>query len=274
MRIRVAHETTYRYETPAKGVIQILRLTPRNHDGQQVLDWRIDVSADCRLDQLEDAFGNITHTFTADGPFESVTVGVDGTVDTQDMQGLVQNAVEPFPPSLFLRETPLTQPDEAIATLSSAIRRESGGDDLEFLHTLLTRLHGEMAFDSDPTHSGTTAADAYKLRRGVCQDFTHIFVAAARSAGIPARYIGGHYCRADVVIQDAGHAWAEAYVADLGWLGFDPTHGICPVESHVRVAAGLDYLGAAPVRGTRYGGAGESLAVNIRVEQAKWQSQN
>ena len=66
MRIRIAHETTYRYETPAKGVIQILRLTPRNHDGQQVLDWRIDVSADCRLDQLEDAFGNITHTFTAE----------------------------------------------------------------------------------------------------------------------------------------------------------------------------------------------------------------
>ena len=255
MRIRIAHETTYRYETPAKGVIQILRLTPRNHDGQQVIDWRIDVSADCRLDQLEDAFGNITHTFTADGPFENITVSVDGTVDTQDTQGLVRNAVEPFPPSLFLRETPLTQPDQAIAALSSAVRQKTGANDLEFLHTLLTRLHGEMAFDPDPTHTGTTAGDAYKLKTRRLSGF-HPHIRCGRPQ---CRHSGAlyrrHYCRADIVTQEAGHAWAEAYVADLGWLAFDPTHGICPVESHVRVAAGLDYLGAAPVRGTRYGGA-------------------
>jgi transglutaminase-like putative cysteine protease len=274
MRIRVAHETVYTYDTPAKSVIQILRLTPRNHDGQQIINWRIDVSADCRIEQVEDAFGNITHTFTADGPFENITIGVTGTVDTQDMQGLVRDAVERFPPGLFLRETPLSKPDASIGALSAELRRDAGADDLSFLHALLRRLHDEMAFDPDPTHPGTPAADAYKLKRGVCQDFTHIFIAAARVAGIPARYIGGHYCRPDGTVQQAGHAWAEAYVNDLGWLGFDPTHGICPVESHIRVAAGLDYLGAAPVRGTRYGGSGESLSVAIRVEQARLQSQN
>jgi transglutaminase-like putative cysteine protease len=274
MRIRVAHETIYRYATPAKGVIQILRLTPRNHDGQQVIDWRIDVSADCRLDQHEDAFGNITHTFTADGPLESISISIDGTIDTRDTQGVVRDAVERFPPSLYLRETTLTQPDTAIAALGSKLRGQAGTDDLKFLHALLLYLHGDMAFDPDPTHVGTTAAQSYALRRGVCQDFTHIFVAAARNVGIPARYIGGYFCRTDVADQDAGHAWAEAYVADFGWLAFDPTHGISPVESHVRVAAGLDYLGAAPVRGTRYGGGGESLAVNIHVEQARWQAQN
>jgi transglutaminase-like putative cysteine protease len=77
-----------------------------------------------------------------------------------------------------------------------------------------------------------------------------------------------------VAEQTAGHAWAEAYVDDFGWLAFDPTHDICPVESHIRVAAGLDYLGAAPVRGSRIGGSGESLAVKIRVAQARRQSQN
>ncbi|HVG52719.1 MAG TPA: transglutaminase family protein [Xanthobacteraceae bacterium] len=274
MRIRVAHETSYNYATPAKGVIQTLRLTPRNHEGQQVIDWRIDISADCRLDQDVDAFGNITHTFTADGPLETITVAVDGTVDTEDTQGLVRAAVERFPPSLFLRETQLTHADEAVTALGADIRAAVGADNLKFLHTLLSRLHREMAFDPDPTHTATTAAQAYALKRGVCQDFTHIFVAAARSVGIPARYIGGYYCRTDVADQEAGHAWAEAYVSDLGWLAFDPTHGICPVESHIRVAAGLDYLGAAPVRGTRYGGADESLAVKIRIEQAKRQSQN
>jgi transglutaminase-like putative cysteine protease len=274
MRLRVAHETAYDYATPAKGVIQILRLTPRNHDGQQVIDWRIDVSADCRLDQHEDAFGNITHAFTANGPFERISVTVDGLVETQDTQGVVRYAVERFPPSLFLRATSLTEPDAALTALGSDVRAVAGADDLNFLHTLLMRLHGEMAFDPDPTNTGTTAGQAYKLKRGVCQDFTHIFIAAARSVGIPARYIGGYFCRADTADQDAGHAWAEAFVTDLGWLAFDPTHGICPVESHIRVAAGLDYLGAAPVRGTRYGGGGESLAVKIRIEQARRQSQN
>jgi transglutaminase-like putative cysteine protease len=274
MRIRLTHETMYTYGTPAKGVIQTLRLTPRNHDGQHVVTWRIDVTADCRLDQHEDAFGNITHTFSADGPLDRISVVVDGTVETQDTAGLVRDAVERFPPSLFLRETPLTLADTAIQKLSDEILAHAKEDRLEFLHSLMARVHEEMEYDEDPTHVSTTAALAYELKRGVCQDFTHIFVAAARGAGIPARYISGYYCRTDNAEQSAGHAWAEAYVNDLGWLAFDPTHDICPVESHIRVAAGLDYLGAAPVRGSRIGGSAESLAVKIRIEQARRQSQN
>jgi transglutaminase-like putative cysteine protease len=122
---------------------------------------------------------------------------------------------------------------------------------------------------------GTTAAEAFALRRGVCQDLTHLFIAAARSLGTPARYIGGYFHRADGIIrQDAGHAWAEAYVPDLGWVAFDPANGICATDAHVRVAVGLDYLGAAPVRGTRYGGGGERLAVAVHVGQAAQQVQN
>jgi transglutaminase-like putative cysteine protease len=139
----------------------------------------------------------------------------------------------------------------------------------------MTGLNREIAFDTDPTHAATTAAEAFSIRRGVCQDLTHIFVAAARVLGIPGRYIGGHFHRADgVTSQEAGHAWAEAYIENLGWVGFDPTNGICTTEAHVRVAAGLDYLGAAPVRGTRFGGAGESLKVAVRVDQAGSQTQS
>jgi transglutaminase-like putative cysteine protease len=139
----------------------------------------------------------------------------------------------------------------------------------------LTALNREIVFDTDPTHTATTAAEAFSLRRGVCQDLTHIFVAAARALGVPSRYVGGHFHRADGVIsQEAGHAWAEAYVENLGWVGFDPTNGICITEAHVRVAVGLDYLGAAPVRGTRYGGGGETLTVAVRVDQARQQAQN
>lgn len=275
MRIRVLHQTTYHYETPAAGVIQMLRLTPRNHDGQYVINWHIDVSADCRLDQHEDAFGNICHAFTADGPFSELVVSVEGEVETRNTEGIVTGAIERFPPSLFLRETALTRPDDPIAGFAAAARAAAGNDTLKLLHRLLTGLHDEITFDPDPTHAATTAAEAFALKRGVCQDLTHIFIAAARSVGIPARYIGGHFLRNDGVLElDSGHAWAEAFVPDLGWIAFDAANGICATDAHVRVAAGLDYLGAAPVRGTRYGGAGESLSVNIQVNQTQRQSQS
>ena len=274
MRIRVSHETRYHYNTPPTGVIQTLRLTPRNHDGQYVVDWRIDVSSDCRLDQQEDAYGNITHAFTADGPIDDLSVTVEGLVETQDTNGVVRDAIERFPPTLFLRETPLTHADAAIMALAQEVRAASGIDALKLLHGLLDRLHDDIIHDTDPTHVWTTAAEAFALRRGVCQDLSHIFIAAARGLGVPARYISGYFRRTDVVDQDAGHAWAEAYVPDLGWVAFDPANGMCTTDAYVRVAVGLDYLSAAPVRGTRYGGGGEALAVKIQVDQASRQVQS
>ena len=275
MRICISHATTYRYESPPSGVTQMLRLTPRDYDGQYVANWRVDLSRDCRLHQHEDAFGNITHSFTADGPFQELRVAVEGEVETTDTHGVVAGAVERFPPGLYLRETSLTEPDGAIVALAEATRASAGADNLAFLHALLNTLFRDMTFDTDPTHTATTAAEAFVLRRGVCQDVTHIFIAAARSAGIPARYVGGHFFRADgVTVQEAGHAWAEAHVDGLGWVGFDPTNGISPTEAHVRIAVGLDYLGAAPVRGTRYGGLGEVMRVEVNVDQAQRQSQS
>jgi transglutaminase-like putative cysteine protease len=274
MRIEISHETVYRYDVPARGVIQILRLTPRNHDGQYVEDWRIDMSENCQLDQHEDAFGNIIHVFSIDNPISELRVLVEGHVDTQDTNGLVVGAIERFPPSLYLRETPLTRADGAIAEFASLSRR-SPGEPLAILHDLLQRLHSEVTFDTAPTQSTTTATEAFALKRGVCQDLAHIFIAAARSIDIPARYIGGHFHRADgVTAQEAGHAWAEAYVPNLGWVAFDPANGICATDAHIRVAVGLDYLGAAPVRGTRFGGSGEALNVAVRVNQVSSQRQN
>jgi len=143
------------------------------------------------------------------------------------------------------------------------------------MHALLTALNREITFDTDPTHAATTAAEAFALRRGVCQDLTHIFIAAARRLGVPARYVSGHFYRIDgVTEQDAGHAWAEIFVDELGWVGFDATNGICTTDAHVRVAVGLDYLGAAPVRGTRFGGGGEHLKVAVHVDQAGRQTQS
>lgn len=277
MRVRISHATTYRYDAPPTGVTQLLRLTPRNHDGQYVVDWRIDLSVDCMLHQHEDAFGNITHSFTAEGPFNELAVTVEGEAEMQDTHGLVNGAIERFPPALFLRETALTQADTAITEFAEAARASAGDgtDMVAVLHQLLKDLNREITFDTSPTQVATTAAESFAMRRGVCQDITHIFIASARQLGIPARYIGGHFYRSDgVTVQDAGHAWAEAHIENLGWVGFDPTNGISTTDAHVRVAAGLDYLGAAPVRGTRYGGGGETLKVRVHVDQARQQSQN
>ena len=275
MRIRISHLTSYVYGTPATSVIQMLRLTPRNHDGQYVARWRIDVSIDCRLDQHEDAFGNLTHTFSTDGPFSDLAVMVEGEVETRDTQGIVRGTVERFPPSLYLRATALTTPDAGICAFAAASRDAEDGNVLNLLHHMLERLHDDMVYDTDPTQVATTAAQAFALKRGVCQDLTHIFIAAARSLAIPARYVGGYFHRDDGVDeQGAGHAWAEAFVPKLGWVAFDPANGLCATDAHVRVAVGLDYLGAAPLRGTRYGGGGEVMSVKVRVDQASQQTQN
>jgi len=274
MRLRIAHATTYRYEPAATGVIQILRMTPGSHDGQYVAEWQIDVSTDSKFDVHEDAFGNITHVLTH-GPISDLTIRVEGLVETHDTGGVLKGTDERFPASLFLRPTPLTNTNAAMAGFSRDLRSEADSDVLGFLHALMLQINDHMTFDQDPTHTGTPAAEAFILRRGVCQDYAHIFIACARTAGVPARFVSGHFMRADgVTHQEAGHAWAEAFVPDLGWVSFDPANAICATDAHVRVAIGLDYLGAAPVRGTRYGGGAETLSVAVKVDQAHRQVQS
>jgi transglutaminase-like putative cysteine protease len=271
MRLRIAHSSVYRYDPPTAGVIQVLRLTPRNHEGQYVQRWHIDVVPDARLAAHEDAFGNITHVFTADGPLEELRVEVDGEVETQNANGVVRGTVERFPPSLFLRDTALTQADSAIRDFAQKIRDASGGEMLAELHGLLDRLFEDIAGDSaagEAAPAPANAAEAFARKHGAPKDFAHIFIGAARSLGIPARYVRGYFRRPDKSAdENTSHAWAEAYVPDLGWVGFDPSSGRCPTDGHVRVAIGLDSLGAAPVRGTRLGVGAETLAVAIRVDQ-------
>jgi transglutaminase-like putative cysteine protease len=268
MRLRILHTTSYRYEPPATGVIQILRMTPGSHDGQYVAEWQIDVSTDSKLDMHEDAFGNVTHVLSC-GPVADINITAEGLIETHDTGGVLRGTDERFPPGLFLRPTDLTDATPAMAAFARQLRAEAESDTLGFLHTLMAEISEHMTFDEDPTHSGTSASEAFALKRGVCQDYAHIFIACARSGGIPARFVSGHFLRSDGALhQEAGHAWAEAFVPDLGWIGFDPANCICSTDAHVRVAIGLDYLGAAPVRGTRYGGGTETLTVAVRVEQA------
>ncbi len=269
MRLRILHETRYTYQEPARGIMQVLRLTPQDHEGQHVARWRIEPSVEGRLTCGSDGFGNVVHIFAPDDAVSELRLVVEGEVVMTDTAGFVRQTVERVPDAYFLRDTALTAPDDGLRDFAESVASGGDGDTLATLHRLLQAINETIRFDVAPTDSGTSASEAFALKRGVCQDLTHIFVAAARHLDIPSRYVSGYFHRADgVVEQEAGHAWAEAKVPNLGWIGFDPTNGISVTDAHVRVALGLDYLGAAPVRGARRGGGTESLAVHLRVEPA------
>jgi transglutaminase-like putative cysteine protease len=267
MRIRIDHRTTYRYDAPASGLVQALRVTPTEHAGQHVIDWRVDADIDGSFRESRDAFGNKVTMFYANGPLNEVTLIVTGIVDVGDTAGVIQ-AEETLPPATYLRPTDLTRPDDGIAALAGSFATEAP---LAALHGLCAAIYGRMRFEVGLTNTGTSARAALAEGHGVCQDFAHIFIAAARWLGFPARYVSGHLVREEA--QEAAHAWAEAHVPELGWVGFDPANGISPTDHYVRVAIGLDYLDAAPIRGSRRGGGGESLSVSVDAAAAMRQSQ-
>ena len=249
-------------------MIQILRMTPGSHDGQYVAEWQIDVSTDSRLDVHQDAFGNVTHVLTH-GAIADLTIHVEGLIETHDTGGVLRGSDERFPPSLFLRSTPLTDVNPAMANFVRELRGEADrrrarlsacADDAD------QRAHDVRRGSDQQRHLGDRGVRPEARRVPGLRPYLHRLRA---HGGVPARFVSGHFLRSDgMVDQQAGHAWAEAFVPDLGWVGFDPANAICTTDAHARVAIGLDYLGAAPVRGTRYGGGMETLTVAVKVDQA------
>jgi transglutaminase-like putative cysteine protease len=269
MRLRVHHETRYSYEAPADAAIQVLRMTPRNHDGQFVKRWRVEFDADHRLYRDEDPFGNITHVFSVDGPIDAMRVTVEGEIETHDTSGLILGTAERLPLGLWLRESRLTAADPGLKAYAEGISSSQGGERLATLHALNRAIHRDMAFKIGQTDNQTSAAEAFAAKTGVCQDLAQIFVTCARIINVPARYVGGYFLRTDTEDQEAGHAWAEAFLHDIGWIGFDPTHGLCTTDRYIRIATGLDSLDAAPIRGARIGGFGEVLNVTVNVSSKR-----
>jgi transglutaminase-like putative cysteine protease len=274
MRLSIHHETRYRYDVAPGSVIEVLRLTPYNTANQSVRDWRIDVTGDAMLSRDEDAFGNVVHTFTLAHPGHDLVISATGTVETEPSSGIVSGTRERLPLGVYLRETALTTPDPAIEALARRARAESDGTLLDRAHRLNGLVYETLGFDEGVTTVTTTAAEALAHGHGVCQDLAHVLIAAARADGLPARYVSGYqFAEGRARDEHASHAWAELHVEGLGWVSFDPTAGASCTDAYVRIAVGLDYLSASPVRGAVYGGAGETLAVDVAMEQAVWQGQ-
>ncbi|MFD1951072.1 transglutaminase domain-containing protein [Sphingomonas arantia] len=272
MRLSILHRTTYTYSQPQTRLMQLLRMTPSSHIGQHVVDWHIDIDRDARLRYRRDGFGNETAMLYVDGPVDTITLTVAGEILTEDTAGIVQAANEPLPPLVYLRATPLTELDEGLATFARELAPDASP--LDRAHALNRGIGERMRFDTGTMDVERAAATAFAAGHGVCQDMAHVFIAGARVLGLPARYVSGHLFRRDGASdQPAAHAWAEAYIEGIGWIGFDPANAICPDDAYVRVAVGLDYREAAPVSGARTGGGMETLDVGVRVALSQIQSQ-
>lgn len=265
MRITIRHVTTYDYPQAASHAVLALRLTPVDLPGQRVEGWRIEapgMDPDCNY---VDAFGNAVHLAAAPAGHGRLRIAAAGTVETADRGGIVGWTREAASREVFLRSTAATAADAAIGRLAQGCRAEGR---LATMHALMAAVHAAVAYRADATDARTTASAALAAGAGVCQDHAHVMIAAARSLGIPARYVTGYLLLEDGGRASAHHAWMEAEIETLGWVGFDAANDLCPTERYVRLACGLDAAAAAPIRGVRRGGAGDAMAVEVLVEGA------
>ena len=265
MRLSIRHTTRYSFDTPVVHALQRLRLTPKETQGQQIVEWDMDyTNASPQLIYDDEHFNTVT-LIAVDPDATEVAVACRGVVDTEDNAGVIGQHSGHLPLWSFLGQTRLTRPGERMRALIEDAKGEDAP--LDRLHALSQAIRDSVEYRTGETSVVTTAEEAMEHGRGVCQDHAHIFIGAARALDIPARYVSGYLMMNDRIDQEATHAWAEAHVEGLGWVGFDISNGISPDPRYVRVATGSDYRDAAPITGISFGGATQRLEVDVAVEQ-------
>lgn len=266
MRLAIRHSTRYRFAGPVAHGVQRLRLTPKATQGQAILDWTMEFEgARAEFAYDDQNWNHVTFVSVEEGAHE-VVVTCRGTVETEDKAGISGRHAGYLPLWAFLNQTDLARPGPRIRQLLASLAPGEEGL-LPRLHSLSTAIRERVAYQAGHTEVNTTAEEAMVAGHGVCQDHAHIFIAAARAMDIPARYVSGYLMMNDRIQQEATHAWAEAWVEGLGWVGFDVSNGISPDPRYVRVATGRDYRDAAPVTGISFGAVTEHLSVDLAVEQ-------
>ncbi len=269
MRLKISHVTTYDYDAPVPYALQQLRLTPKSHGFQRILDWSTLVTGGQKELSFEDHHRNTVDLVSFDPGTTSVTIRCEGEVKLTETHGVVGAHGGFAPLWLFQRVTPLTRAGTGCRRLIAQAQEaapESEGV-LARIHALMAVVAEVVAYKPGESSVTSTAEEALAAGFGVCQDHAHVMIACARAMGLPARYVSGYLMMEDRIHQEATHAWAEVHLPDLGWVGFDAANGICPDLRYVRVATGLDYAEAAPVSGMRFGAGGERLTVELAVQQ-------
>ncbi|QFT59935.1 Transglutaminase-like superfamily protein [Sulfitobacter sp. THAF37] len=266
MHIEISHTTEYLYTAPVSYALQKVRLRPLSSGVQEVVDWSVTVSGGKIENQYIDHYGNHVDLVSLDPGGQALSIRASGSVETKCADGVTGKIYTRAPLWHFREPTAATEPGAEIRDIAGVLTRYD--TTLDGLHGLSAAILEKVPYTLGATHSHTTAEEALTSGGGgVCQDHAQIFISAARVAGIPARYVSGYLMMNDRVDQDATHAWAEAHVDGLGWVGFDISNGYSPDERYVRIAIGRDARDASPIEGLRLGAAEEELIVSLQVQQ-------
>ena len=281
----IRHLTKFRYSRPVSESIMELRMHPRSEGIQRCLSFDLNVTPRTRVQSYRDHLSNVVHHFDVPGAHRQLTIIAEAMVDVTPRQPLPQRLPEDawqqlrqqldagdywemLAPSKFAHWSELTE--QFARELSVPDRDEAEQHDpLQLVRRLNSILPREIAYAPKTTSVDSPADDALRSRKGVCQDYSHIMIALVRRMGIPCRYVSGYlFHKAGSKTRStegATHAWVEAFLPDLGWVGFDPTNDVLADESHVRTAVGRDYADVPPTRGVFKGDAASELTVAVRV---------
>lgn len=281
----VRHTTIYRYASPVTLSTHRLRLSPRKTARQTVRRFSLEVSPESHdLIAERDAFGNATHLLDVHGSHSALTIEARSEValsaETADLgftpwEAAAEAARRPtdraaLDAAQFALPSAFTTADDAIEDYARESFRQ-GRPVLEAARDMTARIFADFVYDPEATHASTLASDSFALRRGVCQDFAHVFLAACRAVGAPARYVSGYLLtrppegKERMVGADASHAWVSVWCPVAGWVDFDPTNDLIPDVEHVTCAWGRDYGDVGPVSGVVLGGGGHTIEVAVDV---------
>lgn len=277
----IRHVTRFRYSAPVRESVMELRMQPRSEGPQTLRSFQIATNPRAQLYAYTDHLGNAVYHFNLLREHEELRIEATAVVEIGQMRPLPEklDALEwgrynsfnlsddhfdMLEPSKFARPSPELESFMRIADLG-----KPEGDPLTALKTLQRTIYDSFEYQSGVTEVNSPIEVALEQRRGVCQDFAHIMTAIGRAWRIPCRYVSGylhHKGGRDRSAADATHAWVEAYLPSLGWVGFDPTNNITACERHIRAAVGRDYADVPPTRGTYKGGADSELSIAVSLE--------
>ena len=280
----IRHLTRFRYSRPISESIMETRMNPRSDTNQHCLSFSLSVSPRCRVFSYRDHLGNNVQHFDIPGEHNQLVIVAESVVE-QQVQPDVPHFLSPdawqaldelidsgdywemLLPSAFALETP------AVTLLATQMGMSRRDDPLMLVRELNQRLYDYFDYEPRSTRVDSPIDEAIVSGKGVCQDFAHTMIALLRSVRIPARYVSGYLYRSredhDRSTPDATHAWVEALLPHLGWVGFDPTNNLIAHHRHIRTAVGRDYADVPPTHGVFRGSTASELYVAVHVEASE-----